>query len=172
MAVKLSVGLQKKVGLPDYGSLGASCHVEFEIDRSLLDNDLDGFHQKVRGAFVACQQAVSDQLTRQQSDQPASNGNGHNGNGHNGNGHNGNGHGGNGNGYSNGNGNGHRGNSRPATASQARAIRAIAGRQRIDLQQLLGNRFSVDRPEDLSISDASSLIDELKGPAESNGGRR
>ena len=162
MAVKLSVGLQKKVGLPDYGSLGASCHVEFEIDRSLLDNDLDGFHQKVRGAFAACQQAVSDQLTRQQSDQPASNGNGHNGNGH----------GGNGNGYSNGNGNGHRGNSRPATASQARAIRAIAGRQRIDLQQILGNRFSVDRPEALSISDASSLIDELKGPAESNGGRR
>jgi len=160
MAVKLSVGLQKKVGLPDYGSLGASCHVEFEIDRSLLDSDLDGFHQKVRGAFAACQQAVSDQLSRQQSDQSASNGSGHNGNGHGGNGH----------GYSNGN--GHRGNSRPATASQARAIRAIAGRQRVDLRQLLGDRFNVDRPEDLSISDASSLIDELKGPAESNGGRR
>ena len=155
MAVKLSVGLQKKVGLPDYGSLGASCHVEFEIDRSSLDSDLDGFHQKVRGAFAACQQAVSDQLARQQSDQSASHGNGHNGNGH---------------GYSNGN--GQRGNSRPATASQARAIRAIAGRNRIDLQQLLGDRFNIDRPEDLSISDASSLIDELKGPAESNGGRR
>lgn len=160
MAVKLSVGLQKKVGLPDYGSLGASCHVEFEIDRSLLDSDLDGFHQRVRGAFAACQQAVGEQLSRQQSDQSASNGNGHHGNGHGGNGH----------GYSSGN--GHRGNSRPATASQARAIRAIAGRQRVDLRQLLGDRFNVDRPEDLSISDASSLIDELKGPAESNGGRR
>mgnify|MGYP003351377640 CR=1 FL=1 len=31
MGVKLSVGLQKKVGLPEFGSLGASCHVEFEI---------------------------------------------------------------------------------------------------------------------------------------------
>lgn len=170
MAVKLSVGLQKKVGQPDYGSLGASCHVEFEIDRGLIEHDLDGFHQKVRGAFVACQQAVNDQLTRQQSEQTAAHDNGHNGNGHNDNGHGGNGHGGNGHGYSNGN--GQRGNSRPATASQARAIRAIAGRQRIDLRQLLGDRFSVDRPEDLSISDASSLIDELKGPAESNGGRR
>ena len=161
MAVKLSVGLQKKVGLPDYGSLGASCHLEFEIDRSLLDSDLAVFHQKVRGAFAACQQAVSDQLSRHQSDQPVSNGNGHNGNG---------GNGGNGNGYFSGN--GHRGNSRPATASQARAIRAIAGRQRVDLRQLLGDRFNVDRPEDLSIADASSLIEELKGPAESNGGRQ
>ena len=40
------------------------------------------------------------------------------------------------------------------------------------LDQLLGDRFNVSRPEDLSISDASSLIDELKGPAESNGGGR
>jgi len=80
MAVTLSVGLQKKVGLPDYGSLGASCHVEFEVDRSLLDSNLDGFHQKVR--------------------------------------------------------------------------------------------FSVSRPEELSIADASGLIDELKGPAESHGGGR
>ena len=66
MAVTLSVGLQKKVGLPDYGSLGASCHVEFEIDRSLIDHDLDGFHQKVAGAFAACRQAVNDQLAQQQ----------------------------------------------------------------------------------------------------------
>ncbi len=124
----------------------------------MLDNDLDGFHQKVRRAFAACQQSVNEQLYQQQADQHSSNGNGHNGNGHVGNG--------------NANGDGHHSNSRPATASQARAIRAIAGRNRIDLQQLLGDRFNVGRPEDLSISDASSLIDEMKGPAESNGGRR
>ena len=57
MAVTVSAGLQKKVGLPDYGSLGASCHVEFEIDRSMLDQNLDGFHQKVADAFAACRQA-------------------------------------------------------------------------------------------------------------------
>jgi hypothetical protein len=47
MAVKLSVGLKQKVGLPRDSSRGASCHVEFEIDHSLLDSDLEGFHQKV-----------------------------------------------------------------------------------------------------------------------------
>ena len=159
MAVKLSVGLQKKVGLPDYGSLGASCAIEFEIDRTLIEHDLQGFHDKVRGAFAACQQSVQDQLANHQSTLTSAARNGHNGNGHATNG------------YSNGNGNG-RGNARPSTASQARAIRAIAGRRRVDLNQLLGDRFSVSRPEDLSISDASSLIDELKGPAESNGGGR
>ncbi len=111
MAVKLSVGLQKKVGLPDYGSLGASCHVEFEIDRSLLDGNLDGFHQKVRGAFVACQQAVNDQLARQQSEQASQPSNGyHNRNANNGNGH-----------HYSANGNGaRRSNGRRATASQVR----------------------------------------------------
>ena len=44
MAMKISVGLQKKVGQPNFGSLGASCHVEFEIDPSLVESNLDGFH--------------------------------------------------------------------------------------------------------------------------------
>ncbi|MGE3407569.1 MAG: hypothetical protein AB7I37_12190 [Pirellulales bacterium] len=169
MSLKLNVGLQKKVGLPDYGSLGASCHVEFEVDGSLIHQDLDGFHQQVRNAFVACQQAVNDQLARQQGG--VANGQG-NGNGHSSNGGANHGHAnGNGNGYSNGHQqNGSRGNVRLATASQARAIRAIAGRQRLNLDELLGNRFGVNRPEDLSISDASSLIDELKSPA--NGSAR
>src|SRR5947208_1587697 len=64
MAVKLSVGFQKKSGLPNYGSLGARCDVEFEIDPSLLQSDLEGFHEKARRAFSACQQAVNDQLAR------------------------------------------------------------------------------------------------------------
>jgi hypothetical protein len=151
MALKLSIGFQKKVGVADYGSLGANCHVEFEIDPTLLHNDLDGFHEKARHAFVACQQAVNDQLARQSPNGVAKNGNGHvNGqsqsfptNGGNDNGHS-------------------AGKSRPATPSQARAIRAIASRQRLDLQKLLEGRFGVDRPEGLRLSDASALIDELK----------
>lgn len=67
MPLKVSAGLSRKKGLPDYGSVGASCHVELEVDSSMLDHDLDGFHQKVRGAFIACSQAVSDELARHDS---------------------------------------------------------------------------------------------------------
>ncbi len=115
MAVTLSVGLQKKVGIPDYDSLGASCHVEFEIDRSLIDNDLDGFHQKVAGAFAACRQAVNDQLAQQSGYSPSKL-NGHAGNNSSRNGHS----------HVNGSGQGARQEAGTATQSQVRAIFAIA----------------------------------------------
>ena len=64
--LKLNVGISKKIGLPDYGSLGTTCNVEVEVDGRLIFDDLDGFHQKVRQAYVACAQAVNDELARQQ----------------------------------------------------------------------------------------------------------
>ena len=76
MAVKLSVGLQQKIGQPDYGSLGASCHLEFEIDRSLLESDRDGFQEQVRSAFAACQQSVNEQLAQQSGHSSPQPGNG------------------------------------------------------------------------------------------------
>ena len=64
MAIKINVGVSKKLGLPDYGSAGASCNLELEIDPHLLESDLAGFHDRVRSAYVAAQQAVQDQLQR------------------------------------------------------------------------------------------------------------
>ena len=51
---------------------------------------------------------------------------------------------------------------RPATASQVKAIRAIAARRRIDLVGLLRERFGLQTADELGIRDASNLIDELK----------
>ena len=65
MAMKVNLSLVKKIGLPHYGSLGAGCSVEFELDATMLQTDLDRFHRHVRNAYVACSQAVHDELARQ-----------------------------------------------------------------------------------------------------------
>ncbi len=63
MPMKINVGLTKKVGLPDYGSLGASCNVEFEVELALLA-DTDGFHRRVEVVFGACRDAVTAELSQ------------------------------------------------------------------------------------------------------------
>ena len=72
MPLKLCVGTSQKIGQPDFGSLGASCEVEIELAPSLLQDDLDAFHRHVRQAFVACRQAVTDELARHESDSTGS----------------------------------------------------------------------------------------------------
>jgi hypothetical protein len=64
MPMKLNVGLTKKLGLPDFSSIAASCHVELELDQALVIRDLSGFHERVRRTFTACRQAVEDELVQ------------------------------------------------------------------------------------------------------------
>ena len=63
MPMTINVGLNKKIGLPDFGSLGATCS----------ESDLASFHQRVKNAFTACRQAVQDELAREQQAQSAGN---------------------------------------------------------------------------------------------------
>ena len=51
---------------------------------------------------------------------------------------------------------------RPATANQVRAIHAIANEQKLDLTEELRRRFGVCRVDDLSLHEASQLIDAIK----------
>ena len=158
MAPRLNVGVSRKLGLPEYSSAGASCHLELELPEGLLQADLEEFQHRVRDAYVAAHQAVNDELARLQAqagagaapgptgrvvdragreavpddERPAPRP-----------------------------GAGRSRPSRPATPSQVKAILSIARRQRADLDGLLGER-GVTRPEDLSLADASRLIDQLK----------
>jgi hypothetical protein len=62
MPLKLNVGLMKKIGQPRYGSLGASCHLEIELESSLLERDADAFHDRLRRTFAVCRRAVETEL--------------------------------------------------------------------------------------------------------------
>jgi len=55
---------------------------------------------------------------------------------------------------------------RPATEAQVRAIQAIArerGHSDENLRELIASRFGSGEPSELSVAEASSLIDTLKG---------
>ena len=186
--LKLHAGVSKKVGLPGFSSASASCTIEAELDSSLLQ-DHEGFQVVVQRAYQSCEKAVEDQIarllvqgnptpnrpvcvpdvsehlqttngpqTRSQSPSrasqpvtqevievrtsPAIQGASVN-----------------------------RiptsqftnqPSPRPATASQVKAIRAIAARRKIDLVGMLRERFGLTTADELGIRQASNLIDELK----------
>jgi hypothetical protein len=155
MPLTLSLGLSKKIGQPNYGSLGASCHVEFELDAALLDNDLERWHQHVRKAYVACAQAVNFELARlQQASQtnahrPARHGAAMTQSHANG----------------NGNGNGQRSGAQRASTKQLEYARQLAGQIRgVGVRRLetMAQRMFEKPLAELASLDASGLIDVLK----------
>lgn len=166
--MKLNLGFSQKVGQPDYGSIGASCDIQFDLDPNLLFEDPEAFRNQVQGIYQACTQSVHDELARHSRNSqrnggqhaPTGSGNAATYHGRNGNGS------GNGNGRGNG-ADGHDiGNNRvprQATQAQVKALHAIATRQQLDLTVLLQARFGVDVPTHLSLQQASQLIDELNG---------
>jgi hypothetical protein len=78
MPLTLHVGISKKHGLPDYGSVGAICNLTVELDASLLTQDLDGFRRHVHNAYAACARAVNEELARHKPNSSAA-GNGRGG---------------------------------------------------------------------------------------------
>jgi hypothetical protein len=143
MPLRINVGLSKKVGLPDYGSLGASCHVEYEADSSQLNGDLEAFQRQVKNAYIATDQAFQSNGTV-----PAA---GRNGAGLQRN-----------NGSVSPQSNGQRRtNGRKATASQMRALEAIGNRLQLNINEWLQEKYGIRIAAEMSIADASAAIDEL-----------
>jgi hypothetical protein len=64
MSLKLSVGVSRKVGQPGYGSVGATCGVELELEQSILRDDPREFERRARQAHAACARAVDAELAR------------------------------------------------------------------------------------------------------------
>ena len=168
MSVKLNIGLSRKVGESNYGSRGASINLEVELDNGVL-NDPDQLRERVHDLYVLARQSVDEELQRPADADPSeflyANTNGHpksNGvahghghaNGHASNGHSSNGH--------SSNGKNGRIEVARATQSQIRAIFAISKRQGLDPHAIISERFRVHRMEDLTIREASALIDDLK----------
>ena len=105
--LKINIQHSRKIGLPNYGSKGASVHFEVEVDHGLAEQP-QALRQKIRELFVQAQAAVREELHGPETNgtqRPATNGN--------------------------------QRPQRMATSSQVRAIHAIANRQRANLSELL-----------------------------------
>jgi hypothetical protein len=151
MAVKLTIGLSRKIGQPNYGSRQASIGLEVEVDSGMLAAP-KALQEKVRLLYRFADQAVEEELNQQiegalprgsavqasveeeqehEADASAD-----------------------------------AQSIRRLTENQLRAIYALARRHRLSPLQLVRERFRLEQVEDLDIRQASRLIDELKSCAE------
>ena len=140
--LKLNAGFSRKVGEPNYGSRGASVNVELELESNLI-GDPDGLMARIKSLFDLARRSVDEELNGDGSKQAVARSQTAPDNGQR--------------------------QGRSATASQVRAIKAICNRQGVNPEQLANERFRVSDLEELTIREASSLIDELKSAP--NGGR-
>ena len=136
MPLKLNISLSRKVGEANYGSRGATVGLEMEAETSLVHQP-DQFYDQIAHLFWLARESVDRELARL----PAPTGNGTS---------------------RNGTASRHARVLRAATPNQVRALHAIAGEQALDLAAELHDRFGVEHPEELSLQQASELIDALK----------
>jgi hypothetical protein len=144
MPLKLNAGLSRKVADGNYGSRGASVNLELELESSIIGEPAK-LQERIKQIFSLVRTSLAEEL----------NGNGHAATDQNGNGPS--------RPATTTNGTSRNGGQRQATQSQVKAIHAIARSRRIDVGKFLNERFHVGKPEELTIKDASSAIDELKG---------
>ncbi len=100
----------------------------------------DKLQDRIRRLYAMARQAVEEEL-RGQNGRPEANGNGR-----------------------------HESSAPKATAAQLRAVRAIADRQRLDLPSFLREQYGAASADELTLPQASRLIDDLKARGAAGGG--
>lgn len=141
MSIKVTLGVNRKIGQPNFGSRGASCHVEFELPAPLDPDDSSRFQTTVAQAYRACRMAVLRELGGESKEkclisseqtpsgsvmgQPAR-------------------------------------RERPATSNQLNAIQSMANRFRVNLDRVLKDQFQVNDVSQLTTRTASQLIERLQ----------
>ena len=156
MPLKTNVGVSRKVADNNYGSRGARVNLEVELDSSLIQEP-ERFHDRIRQVFRLAQQAIDEELGRQQGNGTASHTTNGTANGHAAQGsHNG------------GNGHATNGNGRTATLISEKQLgyaRQLAkGIQGLGIRRLdsLAEKMYRKPLVALTTLDASGLIDTLK----------
>ncbi|OAI48658.1 hypothetical protein AYO44_06760 [Planctomycetaceae bacterium SCGC AG-212-F19] len=138
MPLKLNVGLSRKLGEPNYGSRGASVNLEMELEAALVNEPLKLRH-RITQLFNIVRSAVADEQKNGGS-----------------------------NGHEQGNGNGTTAPQhnprvvRPVSPNQLKAIHVLARKGNVDLGRLLQEQCGARRLEDLTLLQASMIIDALK----------
>ena len=139
MPLKLIIGRSKKIGEPNYGSRGATVGLEVEADVGLL-NQPQQLHDKIAKLFRIANESIEQELNGGKA--PAGPTTAH-------------------------------GDlasesevlTKPASGKQIRAIHALAKHCEIDVADALRSRFGVERPEELTVVQASQFIGLLKPSA-------
>ena len=140
MATKATVGLTQKIGQPGFGSIGASCQIEIELEG--VEPTDPRVAERIQEAYAACRRAIQAELDAFENGHAASarvdrsqssRGTPKRG-----------------------------GSNRNATAAQVNAINVITKKMKLDLGGFLQGQYGASRPEELDIRQASKVIDELK----------
>jgi hypothetical protein len=71
VSTKLRVGTCRKIGLPNYGSVGAECSLEIELDSALIA-DPAALQARIAATQAIVARAVADELARQTGELEAS----------------------------------------------------------------------------------------------------
>ena len=152
MSFKLSVGLNHKMGDPTGSSLGVNVGVEMEIDANLA-TDSQKTRDGIRDLFRLATTALTEELNGGDGEHAPTKGHvnhvtgapsstqqaslGHDSIQSS-------------------------GRKRPATQSQIKELFAICKQRRLNLNQVIHERFRCGKPEQLSTREAGQLIDDLK----------